>query len=335
MAMKKKWLIFFVLFLSLGLGACSSQTVDEGEDEFSEEVESADADTDAIPEDDPEDMEEISDEEFDSEDDVAEMDEDEDAFMDDDEEGLSDGEDEDEFADSEMDEEGDMEEEGDDEFADSDMDEEEDMEEEGDDEFADSDMDEEDDMEEDEDDEFADSDMDDDVTPVASSGTSYQGSTEQYTVQSGDTLMKIAFNNYGDLYQWRKVYEMNQDKISDPQQLTVGATLTVERTAAADSISKNGEPYLIKWGDTLGTISDDVYGTAKKWRRLYENNQELIKDPNRIYAGFYLYYVMTQEDMQEKQKYDQMKPSAPVAKDDQLNNWDEFNSDSQRTPSSN
>ena len=319
--MKKNWLIFFVLFLSLGLGACSSQTVDEGEDEFSEEVESADADTDAIPDDDPEDMDEISDEEFDSEDDVAEMDEDEDAFMDDNEEGLSDGEEDDEFADSDMDDDEDMGEEEDDEFADSDMDDDEDMGEEEDDEFADSDMDDDEDMDEDE-----------DYSSVASTSGS---STEQYTVQTGDTLMKIAFNNYGDLYQWRKVYEMNQDKISDPQQLTVGTTLTVERTAAADSISKNGEPYLIKWGDTLGTISDDVYGTAKKWRRLYENNTELVKDPNRIYAGFYLYYVMTQEDMQEKQKYDQMKPSAPVAKDDKLNNWDEFNSDSQRAPSSN
>ncbi len=57
------------------------------------------------------------------------------------------------------------------------------------------------------------------------------------------------------------------------------------------TIERNGERYLIKRGDTLGTISGDVYGTRAKWKKLWENNRQLIKDPNKIYAGFSLYYV--------------------------------------------
>ena len=41
---------------------------------------------------------------------------------------------------------------------------------------------------------------------------------------------------------------------------------------------------------TLGSISHTVYGSTRKWKKLWENNRQLIKDPNKIYAGFYLYY---------------------------------------------
>ena len=67
------------------------------------------------------------------------------------------------------------------------------------------------------------------------------------------------------------------------------------------TIERNGESYLIKRGDTLGVISNDVYGTTRKWKKLWENNRQLIKDPNKIYAGFYLYYQpegkLTHEDI--------------------------------------
>ena len=33
-----------------------------------------------------------------------------------------------------------------------------------------------------------------------------------------------------------------------------------------------------------------------------ENNKQMIHDPNRIFAGFHLYYAMTDEDRQEAEK---------------------------------
>ncbi|MGK5084905.1 LysM peptidoglycan-binding domain-containing protein [Bdellovibrionota bacterium FG-1] len=111
-----------------------------------------------------------------------------------------------------------------------------------------------------------------------------------YTVQSGDTLMKIAFETYGDLYRWKSVLEANRDKIPNPNQIPAGTVLKVERPATSFALQKNGERYLIKAGDTLGGISGEVYGTRSKWRTLWENNRQMIHDPNRIFAGFYLYY---------------------------------------------
>ena len=60
--------------------------------------------------------------------------------------------------------------------------------------------------------------------------------------------------------------------------------------------------------NTLGTISNDVYGTTHKWKRLWENNRQLIKDPNRIYAGFYLFY------QPEGKLTNEVVPAEPSAK---------------------
>jgi nucleoid-associated protein YgaU len=110
-----------------------------------------------------------------------------------------------------------------------------------------------------------------------------------YTVKQGDTLMKIAFENYGDLYRWREIYESNRNSIQDPNHVPPGTQLVLNG-AGMVQIERNGEQYLIHRGETLGSISHNVYGTTRKWKRLWENNRQLIKDPNKIYAGFYLYY---------------------------------------------
>jgi nucleoid-associated protein YgaU len=111
-----------------------------------------------------------------------------------------------------------------------------------------------------------------------------------YRVRRGDTLMKIAFEHYGDLYRWKEIYETNRKAIKDPNHVPPGTKIVLS-DAGMVTVERNGERYLIKRGDTLGTISGDVYGTRAKWKKLWENNRQLIKDPNKIYAGFSLYYV--------------------------------------------
>ncbi len=48
-----------------------------------------------------------------------------------------------------------------------------------------------------------------------------------YTVQSGDTLSKIAQRHYGEAGQWRKIFEANRGTISDPDKIQVGQQLTI------------------------------------------------------------------------------------------------------------
>lgn len=139
------------------------------------------------------------------------------------------------------------------------------------------------------------------------------GGDHTYEIQTGDTLMKIAYKVYGDIYQWKRILEDNHDRISNPNSLVAGTQLKVDQPAQEEDF--NGfERYLIKSGDTLGSISDDIYGTRTKWRRLWEQNDRLIKDPNRIYAGFFLKYTMSAQDRDEAERFRQMRSEpAPLA----------------------
>src|SRR6185437_9177920 len=136
-------------------------------------------------------------------------------------------------------------------------------------------------------------------TPDNSATASADGT---YTVKAGDTLMKIAFENYGDLYKWKDIYDANKDSIKNPNNIPPGTVLKIEKPDSPVVVERNGDQYLIKGGDTLGTISNDVYGTPSKWKKLWNNNKQLNKDPNKIYAGFYLYHTMTPHEKLGYQK---------------------------------
>lgn len=110
-----------------------------------------------------------------------------------------------------------------------------------------------------------------------------------YKVKAGDTLMKIAFAKYGDIFRWRDIYEQNRDLLADYNKIQIGSVLVLNGMEFV-VISKNGEPYLIRRGDTLRGISENLYGSNQYWRSLWLNNRQMIRNPNRIYAGFTLYY---------------------------------------------
>jgi nucleoid-associated protein YgaU len=124
---------------------------------------------------------------------------------------------------------------------------------------------------------------------LASACGKADGNVVDYVVRGGDTLMKISFNLLGNVYRWREIYKLNRPKVASFTNLARGTHLQVN---CADYIvvERDGLPYLIRRNDTLIKISGNVYGTPYKWRRIWENNRQLIHDPNRIYAGFTLYY---------------------------------------------
>jgi nucleoid-associated protein YgaU len=60
-------------------------------------------------------------------------------------------------------------------------------------------------------------------TPVRASGPD-----QTYTIESGDTLAKIAQKYYGDETLWRKIYDANKTAIGDsPDNIKVGTQLKI------------------------------------------------------------------------------------------------------------
>lgn len=119
---------------------------------------------------------------------------------------------------------------------------------------------------------------------------SEEGQIKTYKVKKGETLMQIAFKLYGDISKWKEIKKMNPT-LRNNTELRSNIELKYRAPATPFVWNPAGTPYLIKNGETLGTISNTVYSTPKKWKSIWENNKPLIKNPNVIYAGFTLYYT--------------------------------------------
>jgi nucleoid-associated protein YgaU len=115
------------------------------------------------------------------------------------------------------------------------------------------------------------------------------GKIQSSRVRAGDTLMKIAFEKYGNLYRWREIWAANRQRVRSFNYLTLGMVLQIHGVSYL-VIEKNGKPYLIRKNDTLMKISNSLYGTPNYWRDLWQNNLQMIHNPNEIFYGFTMYY---------------------------------------------
>ena len=49
--------------------------------------------------------------------------------------------------------------------------------------------------------------------------------------------------------------------------------------------SEQYQKYTVQKGETLQKISKKLYGTTKKWSKIYNANKDTLKGPNKIYPG--------------------------------------------------
>ncbi len=144
--------------------------------------------------------------------------------------------------------------------------------------------------------------------------TESTGATDIYTVKAGDTLMKIAFTIYGDLSRWHDLYTWNQAKLGSANELKRGTKLEYQVPAVTAERELHSHSYKIKKGDTLAGIADEVYGRRTKYKKLQRYNPKLIKNPNRIFAGFTIFYEITPQEMAEAEarRRERMSAAAPT-----------------------
>ena len=51
--------------------------------------------------------------------------------------------------------------------------------------------------------------------------------SKSYTVKAGDTLSKIAKNQYGDANEWDKIYQANKDVLTSPHKIQIGQVIKI------------------------------------------------------------------------------------------------------------
>jgi len=70
--------------------------------------------------------------------------------------------------------------------------------------------------------------------------------------------------------------------------LMVGNMFGIKEVKAdelAGSAEDTTEYYEIKKGDTLWAIAEKAYGNGAEYKRIFEENREVIKDPDLIFVG--------------------------------------------------
>jgi len=79
--------------------------------------------------------------------------------------------------------------------------------------------------------------------------------------------------------------------VNSPDSITIGTTSEVipEQNEVSDVVVYDQTPtiksqkfHIVARGETLGSISLKYYGSSGKWKKIYDNNRDIIKDPNSL-----------------------------------------------------
>lgn len=124
--------------------------------------------------------------------------------------------------------------------------------------------------------------------------------SSSYTVQKGDSLMRIAAKTLGSKERWTEIRDVNHGV--DPHSLHVGQKLVIPASAKAGADAKHVVPakkpatapaekpasgsadtYLVKKGDTLKSIAERHLGSRERWKEIASANPKV--DPHHLAVG--------------------------------------------------
>ena len=113
-----------------------------------------------------------------------------------------------------------------------------------------------------------------------------------YKVQQNDTLFKIARKFYGDSSRWKNIKSANGKMESTS--LRIGQDLVLPDVPVITNINDAGlldkghykkAVYRVQWGDSFYNIASALYHDGTKWRIIYEDNKDEIKNIKDLTVG--------------------------------------------------
>jgi nucleoid-associated protein YgaU len=126
-----------------------------------------------------------------------------------------------------------------------------------------------------------------DIKPVAG---------DEYVIKEKDTLETIAQARYGSKSFSTLIVEANPGLKATS--LRIGRKITlparpapaqepavVAAEASKPAATETAKSYVVVQGDSLMTVSQKVFGTARHYKKIYEANKDVIQDPNILVVG--------------------------------------------------
>jgi nucleoid-associated protein YgaU len=142
--------------------------------------------------------------------------------------------------------------------------------------------------------------------PTQQQPAATQNAVRKHKVAEGESLWVIAKRYYKDGTKSDLIMEANKDKLQHGSLMRPGTELVIPylkeevpgtQLAAQSSPASVHQPevapdgkvyYTVQEGDILGTISQKVYGTSKRWREILEANKSILSDEKSLRPGMKL-----------------------------------------------
>jgi nucleoid-associated protein YgaU len=80
----------------------------------------------------------------------------------------------------------------------------------------------------------------------------------------------------------------NKPDFSDVESGSSSTAASPAGTAAGKGSSDTVRMYIVQGGDSLSKISKKFYGDANSWKRIFEANKDIVKNPDLIQPGWKL-----------------------------------------------
>lgn len=109
-----------------------------------------------------------------------------------------------------------------------------------------------------------------------------------YMIKPGDYLSLIAYKEYRNANEWRRIYEWNREKIGDnPNLIYPYYELDLKKPREEVVEWKYDHTiHLVESGETLWTISKKEYGDEYAWIVLFWDNEKVIEETDGVlYPG--------------------------------------------------
>ncbi len=112
-----------------------------------------------------------------------------------------------------------------------------------------------------------------------------------YMIKHGDNLSQIAYNEYGNANEWRRIYSWNREKIGDNPNLIYPFHELDLKKPKGEARQFTYEHYMhsVTSGETLWSIAAKEYGDPYAWVVLFWDNESEINNNNgELYSGMQL-----------------------------------------------
>ena len=112
-----------------------------------------------------------------------------------------------------------------------------------------------------------------------------------YMIKPGDYLSLIAYNEYGNANEWRRIYNWNREAIGDDPNLIFPYNELDLKKPKGSAVQWVYDYFMydVQAGETLWNIAGKVYDDRYAWVVLFWDNEETINESGgKLYPGMQL-----------------------------------------------